>query len=65
MEAPKAIIVTNNLGLCDNDVVQLKNEASSLRRILLSNRQLCDTELLLNGGFAPLTSFMNEDDYNR
>lgn len=29
----------------------------------LNNRQLCDLELLLNGGFSPLTGFMNEADY--
>lgn len=29
----------------------------------LSQRQLCDLELLLNGGFAPLTGFMNQADY--
>ncbi len=32
--------------------------------LVLSNRQLCDLELILNGGFAPLTGFMNEADYN-
>ncbi len=29
----------------------------------LSERQLCDIELLLNGGFSPLTGFMNQADY--
>lgn len=33
------------------------------RRLALSDRQLCDLELLLNGGFAPLTGFLGEDDY--
>jgi len=32
--------------------------------ITLTQRQLCDLELLLNGGFAPLQGFMNERDYN-
>jgi len=31
--------------------------------ITLTQRQLCDLELLLNGGFAPLNGFMNEQDY--
>jgi sulfate adenylyltransferase len=31
--------------------------------IYLNKRQLCDLELLLNGGFAPLEGFMNEKDY--
>jgi len=29
----------------------------------LTERQLCDLELLLNGGFWPLTGFMNRGDY--
>jgi sulfate adenylyltransferase len=29
----------------------------------LSQRQLCDIELLLNGGFSPLEGFMNRADY--
>src|SRR5712692_6889257 len=29
----------------------------------LTDRQLCDLELLLNGGFWPLTGFMNQGDY--
>lgn len=31
--------------------------------VTLSQRQLCDLELLMNGGFAPLTGFMGQDDY--
>ncbi len=29
----------------------------------LTNRQLCDLELLINGGFSPLQGFMNKKDY--
>ena len=32
--------------------------------IILNQRNLCDLELLLNGGFAPLKGFMNQSDYN-
>ncbi len=31
----------------------------------LTGRQLCDLELLLNGGFSPLTGFMTRGDYER
>jgi len=30
---------------------------------LLSNRELCDYELLASGGFSPLTSYLSEHDY--
>lgn len=35
----------------------------NLPKIFLTNRQLCDLELILNGGFAPLNGFLNEKDY--
>ncbi len=35
----------------------------SLPALTLTLRQLCDIELLLNGGFAPLTQFMDQQDY--
>ncbi|ODV93615.1 hypothetical protein PACTADRAFT_51393 [Pachysolen tannophilus NRRL Y-2460] len=41
----------------------LLKEVHSLKSIVLTERQLCDLELILNGGFSPLTSFMNEKDY--
>ena len=31
--------------------------------IILNNRELCDLELLLNGGFSPLNGFLKEVDY--
>jgi len=31
--------------------------------IVLTQRQLCDLEMILVGGFAPLTGFMNQKDY--
>lgn len=42
---------------------QLKEEAFSLPDIVLTERQLCDLELITNGGFSPLEGFMNEKDY--
>lgn len=43
---------------------QLKKEARTLRTVQLTPRQLCDTELLLNGGFSPLRGFLNQNDYD-
>lgn len=36
---------------------------SYLPRISLTDRQLCDLELILNGGFSPLSGFQNQEDY--
>lgn len=33
---------------------ELEAEAETLPSLLLSERQLCDLELILNGGFSPL-----------
>ena len=33
--------------------------------LTLTQRQLCDLELIMNGGFSPLNSFMNRQDYER
>ena len=41
----------------------LLKEAESLPDLTLTERQLCDLELLMSGGFSPLEGFMNERDY--
>lgn len=43
---------------------KLEAEAEKLPAIVLSDRQLCDLELILSGGFSPLEGFMNQEDYN-
>ncbi|KAK0205312.1 hypothetical protein DFS33DRAFT_757424 [Desarmillaria ectypa] len=42
---------------------QLREEAETLPDIILTERQLCDLELIANGGFSPLEGFMMEKDY--
>jgi sulfate adenylyltransferase len=42
---------------------QLRAESLSFTSLTLSKRQLCDLELLLNGGFSPLRGFMDKADY--
>jgi len=42
----------------------LRAEAKRLPSISLSQRQICDVEMLLNGGFSPLKGFLEEADYN-
>ncbi len=43
---------------------ELKEEAAGLQSWDLTPRQICDLELLLNGGFHPLMGFLGEDDYD-
>ena len=43
---------------------KLKHEAAALPSWDLTPRQICDLELLMNGGFHPLKGFMTEADYD-
>lgn len=38
---------------------------SEIPSLTLTQRQLCDLELLMNGGFSPLKTFMGQQDYER
>jgi sulfate adenylyltransferase len=44
-------------------VSKLAEEAKTLPHIVLRERHLCDLELIMNGGFSPLTGFMTQKDY--
>jgi sulfate adenylyltransferase len=46
-----------------NEAAALKDEAGQLTSWDLSPRQICDLELLMNGGFFPLTGFLGQADY--
>ncbi len=41
----------------------LKTESQGFLSLTLSQRQVCDLELLMNGAFSPLTGFMDQADY--
>jgi sulfate adenylyltransferase len=50
--------------LVDPDKAEiLKTESQQFPSLTLSQRQVCDLELLMNGAFSPLTGFMNQADY--
>jgi sulfate adenylyltransferase len=54
----------SNLLVDEARAEQLKQESLAFKSITLSKRQLCDLELLLNGGFSPLTGFMDQATYD-
>src|SRR5690606_30529359 len=54
-----------DLLVAESEQASLKAEALEIPSITLTPRQLCDIELLLNGGFSPLEGFMNRADYDR
>lgn len=43
---------------------KLKTEAGNLISHDLTPRQICDLELLMNGGFNPLKGFLSETNYD-
>ncbi len=48
----------------NNLIKEFQEEAISITNYVLSNRQFCDLELLLNGAFHPLNEFMSKNDYD-
>ena len=54
-----------NLLAIEELVDELKARASKLPSIQLSERSVCDLELLAVGGYSPLDRFMTKDDYQR
>jgi sulfate adenylyltransferase len=44
---------------------KLKKQSADFKSWDLTHRQICDVEMLLNGGFSPLTGFMNKKDYEQ
>ncbi len=53
-----------NLYLPASDAEAEKAAAGEYASWDLTERQLCDIELLLNGAFSPLEGFLNKDDYD-
>lgn len=57
--------VLQDLLAVDSEREALRRKASTLPSCELSDRQLDDLELLLNGAFSPLTGFMGQADYEQ
>ena len=56
--------VLKELLVAEERATELKREAVHLPSWDLSPRQICDLELLLNGGFSPLDGFLCKEDYD-
>ena len=54
-----------NLKIDEESVDELKARASRMPFIQLSERNVCDLELLADGGFSPLDRFMSREDHLR
>jgi sulfate adenylyltransferase len=52
-----------NLMASPDRAAELQSRSKEWRSWDLTGRQLCDVELLLNGGFSPLSGFMTRQDY--
>jgi sulfate adenylyltransferase len=52
------------LYVSEEAAAKLKIEAGAMPSWDLTARQVCDLELLMNGGFTPLKGFLSEADYN-
>lgn len=55
--------VLKDLYVSPDEAAQLSEYANQLNSWDLTQRQTCDLELILNGGFSPLNGFMNEKEY--
>ncbi|MEE8341089.1 MAG: bifunctional sulfate adenylyltransferase/adenylylsulfate kinase [Candidatus Neomarinimicrobiota bacterium] len=53
-----------NLFASEDRIKELKNSSINYESLTLTDRQTCDLELILNGGFSPLKGFLNKKDYN-
>jgi sulfate adenylyltransferase len=52
-----------DLRVRDEQATELRTASRDWPSWDLTDRQLCDLELLLNGGFSPLTGFLTRDEY--
>ena len=49
--------------ITETQLKEYKEKSASLKSLVLTDRQLCDIELIMNGAFSPLNGFLNKVDY--
>lgn len=54
-----------NLTVSEQQAAEMKSASREWPSWNLTPRQICDLELLMNGGFSPLNGFMTKVDYDR
>ena len=50
--------------ISDTLLKEFKEESAGLKSLVLTDRQLCDIELIMSGAFAPLKGFLGKDDHD-
>mgnify|MGYP001247695335 CR=1 FL=1 len=50
--------------ITDKQLKEYKEKSASLKSLVLTDRQLCDIELIMNGAFSPINGFLNKADYD-
>ena len=50
--------------MCNRTKNSISGDLLEKRVLRLTKRQLCDLECILNGTFAPLSGFLNKEDYH-
>jgi len=60
----KNVMPIRELFVSYDSAEKLKKEAGDLPSWDLTPRQICDLELLMNGGFSPLEGFLSKQDYD-
>jgi sulfate adenylyltransferase len=63
MQIPNLVPIPE-LYVSHDSAQKLKHDAGDLPSWDLTPRQVCDLELLMNGGFHPLKGFLTEADYD-
>ena len=65
MQAEAARTPLKPLLVGEGEAETLKSESLDMLSLTLSQRQLCDLELMMNGGFTPLDGFMDRESWTR